>query len=57
MFALSMWTIVGKASDQRIAAVVTDASGVSTSIALDLTRPGDGRCRIASTDGSLFAEN
>ena len=51
------WTIVGSASGQRIAAVVTDASGVSTSIALDITRTGDGRCRIASSDGSISAEN
>ena len=57
MFALSMWTIVGKASDQRIAAVVTDASGVSTSIALVIPRTSDGRCRIESTDGSISTEN
>ena len=57
MFALSMWTIVGKVSGQRIAAVVTDASGTSTSIALDITRTSDGRCRIESTDGSISTEN
>ena len=51
------WTIVGKASGQRIAAVVTDASGASTSITLVITRTSDGRCRIASSDGSLSAEN
>ena len=57
MFALSMWTIVGKVSGQRIAAVVTDDSGASTSIALVITRTSDGRCRIESTDGSISTEN
>ena len=51
------WTIIGSASGQSIAAVVTDASGVSTPIALDITRTGDGRYRIASSDGSISAEN
>ncbi|MBO7683815.1 MAG: leucine-rich repeat protein [Kiritimatiellae bacterium] len=51
------WTLVGKASGLCIAAVVTDASGVSTSIALDITRTSDGRIRVASTDGSISAEN
>ena len=51
------WTLVGKADGQRIAAFVTDASGVSASIALVITRTDDGRCRIASSDGSISAEN
>ena len=51
----SRWTIVGTASGQRIEAVVTDASGTSTSIALVITRTG-GRCRIESEDGSICAE-
>lgn len=57
MFALSMWTIVGKVSGQRIAAVVTDDSGASTSIALAITRTSDGHCRIASSDGAISAES
>ena len=52
----SKWMIVGKASGQRIAAVVTDASGTSTSIALVITRTGDGRCRVESEDGVIWAE-
>ncbi|MBQ1428235.1 MAG: hypothetical protein IIZ06_01080, partial [Kiritimatiellae bacterium] len=50
------WTIVGKASGQCIAAVVTDASGVSTSIDFVITRTSDGRCIIASEDVSISAE-
>ena len=51
------WTIVGSASGQRIAAVVTDASGLGTSIALVITRTDDGHCCIESDDGSISAEN
>ena len=52
----SRWMIVGKASGQRIAAIVTDASGVSTSINFVITRTSDGRCSIKSEDGSISAE-
>ena len=49
------WTIVGSASGQRIAAVVTDAEGNSAAVALVITRTDDGRCRIESEDGSIWA--
>ena len=50
------WTIVGKASGQRIAAVVTDAGGNSAEVAFAIVKTPDGRCRIESADGSMWAE-
>ena len=50
------WTIVGKASGQRIAAVVTDAGGNSAEIAFAIVKTPDGRCRIESAEGSIWAE-
>ncbi len=50
----SRWTIVGSASGQRIAAVVTDAEGTSAAVGFVITRTGD--CRIESDDGSIWAE-
>ena len=50
------WTIVGKASGQRIAAVVTDAGGNSAEIAFAIVKTPDGRCRSESAEGSIWAE-
>ena len=50
------WTIVGNASGQRIEAVMTDAAGGSTAIGLVITELDDGRCRIESEDGLIYAE-
>ena len=50
------WTIVGSASGQRIAAVLTDAEGNSAAVGFVITRTGDGCCRIESEDGTISAE-
>ena len=56
LFADERWTIVGNASGQRIAAVVTDAGGNSAEVVLAIVKTPDGRCRIESEDGSIWAE-
>ena len=56
LFADGRWTIVGKASGQRIAAVVTDAGGNSAEVAFAIVKTPDGCCRIESEDGSMWAE-
>ena len=48
--------IVVSASGQRIAAVVTDAEGNSAAVGFVIARTGDGRCRIESEDGTIWAE-
>ena len=55
-FASETWTIAGAADGQRIEAVMTDVGGGSTAIGLAITKLDDGRCRIESDDGSIWAE-
>ena len=55
-FAEETWTLEGTADGQRIEAVMTDAGGGSTVIGLVITELEDGRCRIESDDGSIWAE-
>ncbi|MBR3222218.1 MAG: RHS repeat protein [Kiritimatiellae bacterium] len=55
-FAEETWTIEGTVEGLRIEAVMTDADGGSTAIGLVITELEDGRCRIESDDGSIWAE-
>ena len=50
------WTIVGKASGQSIAAVLTDADGNSEEVVFAVVKTPDGHCRIESEDGTTWAE-
>ena len=56
LFADGKWTIVGKASGQRIEAVVTDADGVDSEVVFAIVKTPDGHCRIESEDGLIWAE-
>ena len=56
LFAADKWTIVGNVNGQRIDAVVTDASGNSAEVVFVFIKFEDGRCRIESEDGSIWAE-
>ena len=56
LFADGRCTIVGKASGQRIAAVVTDADGNSEEVVFAIVKTPDGHCRIESEDGTIWAE-
>ena len=55
-FAEETWTLEGTADGRRIEAEMTDAAGGSTTIGLAITELEDGRCRIESDDGSIWAE-
>ncbi|MBQ3289836.1 MAG: InlB B-repeat-containing protein, partial [Kiritimatiellae bacterium] len=56
LFAADTWTIVGKVNGQLIDAVVTDASGNSAEVVFAFVKLEDGRIRIESEDGSIWAE-
>ena len=56
LFADGRCTIVGKASGQRIAAVLTDADGNSAEVVFAIVKTPDGHCRIESEDGTIWAE-
>ena len=50
------WTIVGKAVGQRLETVVTDVGGNSEEVVFAVGNTPDGRFRIESEDGSIWAE-
>ena len=55
-FAGATWTIEGAADGLRIDAVIVDADGGSRAIGFVVAELGDGRCRIESDDGTIWAE-
>ena len=56
LFADDKWTIVGNVNGLSIDAVATDASGKSAEVVFVFIKLEDGRCRIESEDGSIWAE-